>query len=141
MPDGALLPCTSVIAPTLRESPELLARRLAGELLESRQRVMRGVGIGVGVGLTLSTVVWSMIGLGEVQLVALAVLAAGLGLSTSMLTLALTSMAFDHVVARRWRVLLREHDIDETIGQRALEDARRAIAEAHPGADVAAVTS
>jgi len=141
MPDGATLPCTSVIAPALRESPEALARRLAGELLESRQRVMRGVGIGVGVGLTLSTVVWSIVGLGEVQVVALAVLAAGLGLSTAMLTLALTSMVFDHVVARRWRVVLRQHDIDEAVGQRALEDARRALAEARPRADVAMVTS
>lgn len=139
MPDGALLPCTSVIAPTLRESPEVLARRLAEELLESRQRVMRGVGIGVGVGLTISTVVWSMIGLGEVQVVALAVLAAGLGLSTSMLTLALTSMVFDHIVARRWQVVLRKHEIDEAVGARALEDARRALAEARPRGDAALV--
>ena len=141
MPDGATLPCTSVIAPTLRESPELLARRLAGDLLESRQRIMRGVSVGVGLGLALSTIVGSMVGLGEMQVVALAVLAAGLGLSTTMLTLALTSMVFDHVVARRWRVVLREHDIDEAIGQRALEDARRALAEAGPRDGVAMVAS
>ena len=99
------------------------------------------VGIGVGVGLALSTIVWSVVGLGEVQVLALAVLAAGLGLSTTMLTLALTSMVFDHVVARRWRVILREHDIDEAVGQRALEDARRALAEAGPHDGAAMVAS
>jgi hypothetical protein len=50
-------------------------------------------------------------------------------------------MVFDHVVARRWRVILREHDIDEAVGQRALEDARRALAEARPHDGAAMVAS
>jgi hypothetical protein len=141
MADGALLPCASVTAPTLRESPEVLARRLAEELLESRQRIMRGVSVGVGVGLTISTVVWSIVGLGEVKVLPLAVLAAGLGLSTSMLTLALASTIFDQVVARHWRGILRQHGLDDATGQRALEDARRALAEARPRGEPPAVAS
>jgi hypothetical protein len=102
---------------------------LADDLLESRQRILRGMGIGVGLGLTLSVVAWSLFGVGDLPVMPVVVLAAGLGLSTSMLTLALTSTIFDHLVARRFRRLLRLHGLDDAVGRRALEDARRAIAE------------
>jgi hypothetical protein len=130
MAEAASAPCTSVAAPALRESPEGLARRLADELLESRQRILRGMGIGVGLGLTVSVIAWSLVGFGGLPVMPVVVLAAGLGLSTSMLTLALTSTIFDHVVASRFQRLLRRHGLDDAVGRRALEDARRAMAEA-----------
>jgi hypothetical protein len=129
MAEAASAPCTSVAAPALRESPEGLARRLADDLLESRQRILRGMGIGVGLGLTLSVVAWSLVGVGGLPVMPVVVFAAGLGLSTSMLALALTSTIFDHLVARRFRRLMRVHGLDDAVGRRALEDARRAIAE------------
>ncbi len=87
------------------------------------------MGVGVGIGLTLSVIAWSLVGVGGLPVMPVVVLAAGLGLSTSMLALALASTIFDQLVARRFRRVLRWHGLDDAVGRRALEDARRAIAE------------
>lgn len=99
------------------------------ELLESRQRIMRGVGLGVGGGVAVATVAWSIVGLGGIHVLPLVTLAAGVALSTSMLALALLSTVFDGLVDRRWAGLMREHGLDGVTGGRALNDAREILAE------------
>jgi hypothetical protein len=128
MADGGL-PCTSVATPALREAPDVVARRLAAELLESRQRIMRGVGLSVGGGFGVATLVWSVVGLGGIQLLPLLILAGGVALSTSMLALALLSTVHDGLVDRRWARLMREHGVDQGTGARALADARAVLAD------------
>lgn len=131
MADGSptTSPCTSVAPLALHEPPEAVARRLAEDLLESRQRVMRGVGVGVGVGVGIGTVTWSIVGLGGLFLGPMVIMATGLALSTSMLTLALLSTVFDMVVTHRWTRVAQAAGFDAETATRAIEDARRQLAE------------
>ncbi len=91
-----------------------------------RRTVMRVFGLGVGIGVGGAALLYGVCVV-SMPLLAMLAFAAGVGLSTTMLTMALLSTCMDSAVAWRWRRTVRRHGLDESVAARALSDVRDAL--------------
>ena len=117
-------PCLPVGAAALSSSS--LAHELASGLEAERRTVMRVCGLGAGVGVGVGAAVYGIV-IASMPPLAMLAFAAGVGLSTTMLTMALLSTYLDGAVAWRWRRTVSRHGLDEATAARALSDVRDAL--------------